>query len=481
MAIGERGDSIKNVRNVTQRIPHGVRLLLSGGLLAMMLAATPVAIAFLQVPDEPTPKSGSAQVVAQGVVAVTDGDLRWQVSERTAPPPANASPLTSDPGFLITRTGVILVEDVETGEQQRLPSGEAMVARPATEQIRVALGADAATYYEVALVDVSAPESDDGTLLFQGEAFAGPGARHDLDLLQDALGPGATLAIPGGVLPTLAIVLTGAADVTTEAGDVISLGAGESVALNGPLVITAAENGAEISAVYTGPAVPRLAQAAATPAAGVRVIESGSDTEADAIATPVPSEATEEPTQNTQTSGADLDDDEDGLNAAQEAELNTDPELADTDEDGLTDGQEALEIGTAPLAPDTDGDGVLDGDEVAQGTNPLDGIAGSVLEEEGAADDAPAGEEVATDPAADAPPETSGTPGDSDGDGLEDTIEQELGTDPFDADTDDDGALDGDEYYVLQSGTRNPDTDGDGVLDGTEAANGTDPNDPTSF
>ena len=72
-------------------------------------------------------------------------------------------------------------------------------------------------------------------------------------------------------------------------------------------------------------------------------------------------------------------------------------------------------------------------------------------------------------------------PLDADGDGLEDAIELELGTDPADLDTDDDGATDGDEYYVHQTGTRNPDNDGDGVLDGDEVANGTDPNDPNSF
>jgi len=72
-------------------------------------------------------------------------------------------------------------------------------------------------------------------------------------------------------------------------------------------------------------------------------------------------------------------------------------------------------------------------------------------------------------------------PIDGDGDGLEDAIEAELGTDPFDIDTDDDGATDGDEYYVHQTGTRNPDNDGDGVLDGDEVANGTDPHDPNSF
>jgi hypothetical protein len=88
---------------------------------------------------------------------------------------------------------------------------------------------------------------------------------------------------------------------------------------------------------------------------------------------------------------------------------------------------------------------------------------------------------AATDAGAEAPAAAPADPLDADGDGLEDAIEAELGTDPFDLDTDDDGATDGDEYYVHQTGTRNPDNDGDGVLDGDEVANGTDPNDPNSF
>lgn len=46
-----------------------------------------------------------------------------------------------------------------------------------------------------------------------------------------------------------------------------------------------------------------------------------------------------------------------------------DPEL-DSDNDGLTDAQEA-EIGTDPQNPDTDTDTLLDGEEVARGANPL--------------------------------------------------------------------------------------------------------------
>ena len=64
---------------------------------------------------------------------------------------------------------------------------------------------------------------------------------------------------------------------------------------------------------------------------------------------------------------------------------------------------------------------------------------------------------------------------DRDGDGLSDDEEELIGTDPDDADSDDDGALDGSEPdYDLDSdddGTINaldPDSDNDFILDGTE-------------
>ncbi|MEZ4468025.1 MAG: hypothetical protein R3F43_27230 [bacterium] len=100
---------------------------------------------------------------------------------------------------------------------------------------------------------------------------------------------------------------------------------------------------------------------------------------------------------------------------------------------------------TDPLLPDTDGGGALDGVELAADppTDPLD-----------PRDD------------------------DSDGDGLTDVREREIGTDPFDPDTDDDGLNDGDERAA---GTDPflPDTDAGGVWDGAEVADGTDPLDPT--
>ena len=66
---------------------------------------------------------------------------------------------------------------------------------------------------------------------------------------------------------------------------------------------------------------------------------------------------------------------------------------------------------------------------------------------------------------------------DTDGDGLLDSEEADLGTDPDEADTDGDGIEDGDE---VEAGTdpTSADTDGDGLDDGEEAEAGTDPTNP---
>lgn len=73
--------------------------------------------------------------------------------------------------------------------------------------------------------------------------------------------------------------------------------------------------------------------------------------------------------QVTPTSNAAVDSDEDGLTDAEEAELGTDPNNADTDGDGLPDGAE-VDLGSDPTLADTDGDGYTDADEVDEGTSP---------------------------------------------------------------------------------------------------------------
>lgn len=63
---------------------------------------------------------------------------------------------------------------------------------------------------------------------------------------------------------------------------------------------------------------------------------------------------------------------------------------------------------------------------------------------------------------------TQQQPVDTDGDGLTDTEEAELGTDPNTADTDGDGLIDGPEINEYDTDPLEADTDGDGLNDGDE-------------
>ena len=156
----------------------------------------------------------------------------------------------------------------------------------------------------------------------------------------------------------------------------------------------------------------------------------------------------------------------------------TDPKRADTDGDGLADGDEFAE-GTSPWNPDCDGDGLLDGDEIDAGTDPLDADSDN--------DGMPDGWEVkyGLNPLQDDASRHADTDGltnlreyqlgtdptrnDTDGDGLNDNVEVDYGTSPILADTDGDGLDDYAERYGSTSAT-NADTDNDGLPDGWETA-----------
>ncbi|MDX1996231.1 MAG: Ig-like domain-containing protein [Thermoanaerobaculia bacterium] len=100
------------------------------------------------------------------------------------------------------------------------------------------------------------------------------------------------------------------------------------------------------------------------------------------------------------------------------------------------------------LAGDSDGDGIPDDVEIANGLDPNDPVDG------------------AEDP---------------DGDLLATSDELNLGTDPFDPDTDGDTLLDGDEVNVRGTDPLLADTDGDLFRDGLEVATASDPLDRASF
>jgi len=130
----------------------------------------------------------------------------------------------------------------------------------------------------------------------------------------------------------------------------------------------------------------------------------------------------------------------------------TDPLKADTDDDGLIDGQEVngsaiiikvvgksadvKNVKTDPLNKDTDGDGLTDGQEV-NGTKVEIKVVG------------------------------------------QEPFTKVCVTDPTNPDTDGDGLSDGDEVLKYKTDPLNPDTDGGTVDDGVEVKRGTNPLDPS--
>jgi outer membrane protein OmpA-like peptidoglycan-associated protein len=161
----------------------------------------------------------------------------------------------------------------------------------------------------------------------------------------------------------------------------------------------------------------------------------------------------------------DADTDNDGLTNREERQLGTNPKVADTDGDGLSDGDEVKKYTTNPLKGDSDGDGLTDGDEILKyHTDPMK----ADTDGDGLSD----GDEVLTY-------KTDPLKADTDGDGLSDGDEvTKYKTDPLKVDTDGDGLNDNDEVTKYKSDPTKADTDGGSVNDGTEVARGTDPLNP---
>jgi len=137
-----------------------------------------------------------------------------------------------------------------------------------------------------------------------------------------------------------------------------------------------------------------------------------------------------------------LDPDNDGLTNLEEFNAGTNPNLTDTDGDGLSDYDEVMNHGTNPTLADTDRDGMDDKYELDNNLNPTNINDGAL---------------------------------DTDEDGLTNLEEFNAGINPNLTDTDEDGLSDYDEVKNHGTNPNLKDTDRDGMDDKYELDNGFDP------
>jgi hypothetical protein len=470
--------------------------------LGALIALASIAGAMAQAlgPAGPSPATGAASVIAQGVYTVPDSEHVWQVSTYTAE--AGSDPVTvAAPAFVLARTTPLLVTDEASGNLLRVANGEAVFLYPGqTVRLETFGPPDDFIFIELTAGNGSSIGADP----LIGSPFRPLAGTRDLDLVRDVLNEGETAELPQGAGRTLVLGLAG--QVTAVTGDEVEIpiAAGDIAEFDGPVTFTGVSDGSEFVAAYIGAVIGFGEDEISTPAASPDVpVESTPATAPEPSAQPVetvaatPSaEPTQEPTAEptvapteaptdvpTEAPAADptevpdeaataesaasppadpvdeeadapfaleiiegdpgTDSDSDGLTDAQEEFYETDPANADSDNDGINDYNEFVEYGTDPLNPDTDDDGVNDFNEVF------------VYE---------------TDPAN----------LDSDGDLLYDGGELVYETDPLDPDTDSDGLTDGEEVYFAETDPTNADSDGDGINDFNEVTDGTDPLDPGS-
>lgn len=114
---------------------------------------------------------------------------------------------------------------------------------------------------------------------------------------------------------------------------------------------------------------PATDQVIPTPTPPTTNTDQGEPTPSSIETTPPPA-TTQEPAQAPAVNPSMLDSDQDGLTDVEEATNKTNPLLPDTDGDDLTDREELKVYHTEPLNADTDGDGYLDGNEVKNGYDP---------------------------------------------------------------------------------------------------------------
>jgi hypothetical protein len=230
-------------------------------LLLSMLAIGPRgALALIQqIGDSPSPATGHAQVIAQGVSALPDGSGVWRVSQPTAASLDTGEPTNYGLGFTVATDGGVLVNDYTTGLQQRLSNGEAAFSESGAYQQHVALSGADTSYLRISLVSGNGADGGEN-VSYASDAFTSVDGLRDIDLLRDVLGEGESTTVNAGTAPSLVYVTAGEV-IVDDGRDTTTLREGEGMTVDGEFDVESNVEQSVVLAAVIGndvPAPPRI-------------------------------------------------------------------------------------------------------------------------------------------------------------------------------------------------------------------------------
>lgn len=329
-----------------------------------------------------------AAVIAQGLVYVESDQLIWRVSQFSPADVADADSVTDEnTALILQRTGASVIRNDVTNKRARIEVGEAYF-ESAGDAYTTANYEDAESQaWKIELVPGDRDTSDQ--VFYESESFSGvTEGTYDLELTRGVLFPDDEDILLVGNGSAMVMASSGTVQVTASASQPVSVDMGDAELVSGdvsirntgpePVVYVMASLGDRVldpgesvtgdqPATDASPAADEVDTADGTDTTTDATPGAESDNDTDTAATGAPLGApTVEDDDGTDTDG-------DRLTDAQENQLGTDPNVVDSDEDGMDDGTEVIDFGTDPINPDSDADGFLDGDEqYLYGTDPLD-------------------------------------------------------------------------------------------------------------
>jgi hypothetical protein len=462
---------------------------LSGFLIATALSAMGPGVAALAQapplePDNPSPATRHAQVIAHGVAPMPADEIAWRLAVDQAMPPTRADADVRRAGFILADKGAVALVDQDGTRLARIAPGEAIWTAPGVAHAVIGIERKAPDYYDIALIPATELAAGD-LVLIGGMPFIAPiGDAFDVDLIRDVLNRTEESIVSTGPSPALLLVTSGMVFVESSGG-VVEMTTGDAAQVAGDVVVTGASRApAAFVIARIGPEVP-------SPAAD----DSSSNATPAPIATPATTEERASVTISAwlcpiaYAGGNDVVDCAAPANGVRFSLMSGDAEAAtaEANEDGDV-SFSGIEPGHYILSAEHPADfatsrvrcHLSSGDALAARTATNQVAMVLVTGDEVACTwylvPAESQDEPPTDPTALPTGTTTAEEVDSDGDGLTDELETALGTDPLLPDSDADGVIDSDEIDFYGTDALDPDTDGDGLDDAEELlAGGTNP------